>query len=281
VIGASAGGVEALKSLVTRLPADLPAAICVVIHLPPQGPNLLASILSGLGPLPVDDAVHGAIIQAAHIYVAVPDRHLLIDGNSLRLSRGPKENRFRPAVDALFRSAAYSHGNRVFGVVLTGQLDDGTAGLWAIKDRGGIAIVQSPEEALGTSMPNSALRYVEVDYTLRVAEMPAVIDALTREHVPESEWRATRNERFELPFELTGPRRDSLGEAEDTLFSAMSHLEKHEVLLLQMEQDALANGRKVAAARFGGEAKAVRQLVMRTRELALDAAFSPIPVPVE
>jgi two-component system chemotaxis response regulator CheB len=168
--------VDALKRLVSALPADLPAALFIVLHRPPDHPSLLAEILQRVGPLDVAHAIDDESIVPGRIYVAPPDRHLLIEQGHIRLTNGPKENRFRPAIDPLFRSAASSFGPRVVGVVLTGNLDDGMAGLWAIKDRGGVAIVQDPEEALFPSMPRNALANVEVDYCLRLAEIaPALV----------------------------------------------------------------------------------------------------------
>jgi two-component system, chemotaxis family, protein-glutamate methylesterase/glutaminase len=186
VVGASAGGVEALKTLVSRLRGDFSGALLLVLHIPPQVPSLLAGILDRRGPLPVTDASDGATIQAGHIYVGVPDRHLLVDGTTLRLSRGPKENRFRPSIDALFRSAAYTLGPRVVGVVLTGQLDDGTSGLWAVKDRGGIAVVQSPQSAQFPSMPTSALQHVAVDHVVDLETLPDLLMQLASQPMPHA-----------------------------------------------------------------------------------------------
>ena len=147
VIGASAGGVEALRSLVSGLPADLPAGVLIVLHLPPGGTSALAGILGAACPLPTTVAEHGAEIEPGHVYVAPPDHHLLVDGRHMRLSAEPPENGHRPAVDALFRSAAGSRGQAVAGIVLSGALDDGTAGLVAIRLAGGLTIVQRPDEA--------------------------------------------------------------------------------------------------------------------------------------
>ncbi|MGH2493689.1 MAG: chemotaxis protein CheB [Ktedonobacteraceae bacterium] len=142
VVRASAGGIEALARLAGSLPADLPAAIFLVLHIPAQSPSLLPEILNRAGPLQATHPADGETIQHGHIYVAPPDHHLLIEEGIVRIVRGPKENRHRPAVDPLFRSAARTYGTRVVGVILTGSLDDGTAGLLAIKRRGGMA----PEE---------------------------------------------------------------------------------------------------------------------------------------
>jgi two-component system chemotaxis response regulator CheB len=183
VIGASLGGVETLPRLVADLPADLPAAVLVVQHIAADAPSFLAERLDAAGPLPAKPAINHELLRPGRIYVGVPDHHLMIEGDQVRLSRGPKESHARPSVDVLFRSAAYSAGPRVIGILLTGLLDDGTAGLWAIKDRGGSAIVQSPAEAVHPSMPRSALRHVKVDYTLEIADIPNVLRSLTRERI--------------------------------------------------------------------------------------------------
>lgn len=183
VVGASAGGLDALKPLVAGLPAWLPAAIFVVWHTSPEGPSLLPEVLNRVSSLPAHQGVDGEAILPGHIYVAPPDHHLLIERDRVRVTRGPKENRFRPAVDALFRSAAYAFGARVIGVVLSGLLDDGTAGLWAVKDRGGVAVVQNPEEAIYPSMPVQALQHVAVDHVVGINEMIDMLVSLTEKPV--------------------------------------------------------------------------------------------------
>ncbi|WP_027483801.1 chemotaxis protein CheB [Deinococcus pimensis] len=170
-IGGSAGALEPLVALVAHLPADLPAAVLVVVHVSPDHPSHLPDILSRSGPLPARHARHGDLVEAGRIYVAPPDHHLLLAHDHLRLSRGPKENRSRPSIDVLMRSAAYTRGADVIGVLLSGMLDDGTSGLWTVKRAGGQALVQHPEDAAFPSMPLSAIRAVSVDAILPTGKL--------------------------------------------------------------------------------------------------------------
>lgn len=179
VIGGSAGAYEALGGLLHDLPPDLPAAIFVVIHIGQD--SLLPALLDRRSRLPVVAAESGVLSERGRVYVAVPGMHLLLHHDHVLLRRGPRENHSRPAVDALFRSAAVSLGSRVTGVVLSGSLSDGTAGLRAIKRCGGLAVVQEPEDALVPSMPRSALRHVDVDYVRSVDDMPALLARLAGE----------------------------------------------------------------------------------------------------
>ncbi|MFC4637548.1 chemotaxis protein CheB [Deinococcus hohokamensis] len=168
VIGGSAGALGGLLEIVRQLPRDFPAAVLVVIHVSPDYPSRLPALLNAAGPLEARTARSGERPMPGCIYVAPPDHHLLCQDSGLLVSRGPKENRARPSIDVLFRSAAYTHGPQVTGVLLSGMLDDGTSGLWTIKHLGGHAIVQHPEEAEHPSMPLSAVRRVEVDEILPV-----------------------------------------------------------------------------------------------------------------
>jgi two-component system chemotaxis response regulator CheB len=184
VLGASTGGIEALQAVVRDLPKDFAASIFVVLHIAPSSPNYLHRILERAGSLPASTVTTSQTFEPGHIYVAPADHHLLFDKNgSLQVTRGPKENLARPSIDVLFRSAAAVYGSRVIGVVLTGSLDDGTAGLWAIKERAGIAIVQNPEEAIAPSMPLNALKLVEVDHCAALAKIPALLLQLTQTEV--------------------------------------------------------------------------------------------------
>lgn len=185
VIGASAGGVSALSRLVSHLPSDLPAAVFIVIHVSPHGTSAMPAILSRLGPLPAVHPGDGEPIEHGKIYVAPPDHHLVIEPGVVRVSRGPTENAHRPAVDVLFRTAAQTCGNRVVGVVLTGNLDDGTLGLSIIKRNGGLAVVQDPGEADYPSMPRSAMEAVAVDHVLTIDRIGPLLAALAREVVEE------------------------------------------------------------------------------------------------
>ena len=159
-----------------------------MLHIGANGLGILPEILEQAGCLPAANAKDGEMFEPGHIYVAPPDHHLLLERpRYLRVTRGPKENRSRPAVDPLFRSAAYAFGPRVIGVILTGGLDDGTAGLWSIKSRGGTAIVQDPEEAVAPSMPLSALKHVSVDHCMRLEEIAPLLVKLSRTPVEEKE----------------------------------------------------------------------------------------------
>jgi two-component system, chemotaxis family, protein-glutamate methylesterase/glutaminase len=181
VIGASAGGVQALRQLVTDLPDDLQAAVFIVLHIPPDGPSFLPEILTACGTLEARAALDGEPVMPGRIYVAPPDQHLAIRDHHVRLLKTPKVNRFRPAIDVLFRSVAHQYANRVGGVVLTGVLHDGTRGLKAIKKCGGITVVQDPREAEFPEMPLSVIRNMAVDYCLALSEIASLIVQLSQE----------------------------------------------------------------------------------------------------
>lgn len=184
VLGASAGGVQALCKVVEDLPPELPAAIFVVLHIAAGGYSALPAILARSGRLPASHPADGEVIRPGRIYVAPPDRHLAIQNSHVHLSRNASENGHRPAVDVLFRTAARSYGTRVVGVVLTGNLDDGTAGLAAIKKCGGVAVVQDPRDADYPGMPTNAIANVEVDHVLPLAGIGGLLDRLLYESRP-------------------------------------------------------------------------------------------------
>lgn len=181
VIGASAGGLDALTQIVEKLPPDLAVPVLVVVHIGPHHPSYLAEILTCKGPLPARPAQAGHIMRNGTIYVARPDRHLLVEANGrMRTPRGPRENGSRPAIDPLFRSAALAFGPSVIGVILSGALDDGAAGLRGIKMCGGTSVVQDPVDALVDSMPLSALRSASVDYCRPAREIGPLLARLVK-----------------------------------------------------------------------------------------------------
>ncbi|WP_353718936.1 chemotaxis protein CheB [Dyadobacter sp. 676] len=180
VIGSSAGGVNAVRELAAMLPRNFEAAIFVVQHVQSETKSFLPKILSDAGPLKATHAINGELITDGHIYVAPPDHHMLLDGSWIIISKGPKENNFRPSIDATMRSAAYWYGPDVIGVILTGRLSDGTSGLWTIKEMGGIAIVQDPADASFASMPESVLAAMEVDYQVKLRDLGALLTNLVQ-----------------------------------------------------------------------------------------------------
>lgn len=187
LIGTSAGGVSALLQLVKDLPPSLDAAVLIVLHVG-ANPSLLPELLRSRCSWRVDHAQDGEVPSAGTIHVAPPDHHMLLEADRLRLTRGPKENHARPAIDPLFRSAALNWGRRVIGVILTGQLDDGAAGLQAVKECGGVAVVEDPTTAAEPSMPLAALEYVEPDVVVGLQDMAQVLAdlaTLASDAVPE------------------------------------------------------------------------------------------------
>jgi two-component system, chemotaxis family, protein-glutamate methylesterase/glutaminase len=187
VIGSSAGGVSALVELCSQLSPDFPATIFIAQHVSPAGTSILPEILHRAGPLPAQSPADGQRFETGHIYVAAPDHHMLVrPGNRILMRRGPFENRSRPAVNALFRSAALAYGGRVIGLVLTGLLDDGTDGLIAIKAAGGTSVIQDPEDAEWPSMPRNALMRDHVDHVAPLAELGALITRLAGEEAGPS-----------------------------------------------------------------------------------------------
>jgi two-component system chemotaxis response regulator CheB len=193
VIGGSAGAIPAMQQLLAELPASLRASLFIVIHSAAFGPSFLADVLSNAGVLPASFATHGERFVHGRIYVAPPDRHLLLQDGVMHVTRGPRENGFRPAVDPLFRTAAEQHGTRVVGVVLSGGLDDGTYGLQLIKRHGGVAVAQRIEEAAVPSMPLSAIQNVAVDHILSATEIGPLITRLASAQVRMTKDKRTRH----------------------------------------------------------------------------------------
>ncbi|OXM61184.1 chemotaxis protein CheB [Amycolatopsis vastitatis] len=197
VAGASAGGVEALRAMVAQLPHDLPAAVLVALHMPSGGTSALPAILDRAGPLPAQAARNGEPLEHGRVYVARPDHHLLVSDGTVALSHGPTENGHRPAINALFRSAAVARGAAVTGVLLSGVLDDGVAGLQAIAGRGGRVVIQDPRDALYPSMPEHALQALTPDHVVAAAGIGEVLAKLTLEQAETASEPAPESLRWE------------------------------------------------------------------------------------
>lgn len=185
-IGASVGGVEALHTIVANLPATIEAAVLVTLHIGAHE-SILPSLLEDIGTLSASHAVHGDIIRAGHIFVAPPDHHMTVERGKIALTKGPRENMARPSIDPMLRGAARTYGRNLIGVILTGGLNDGTAGLHEVKARGGIAVVQDPSNAVGGGMPQSAITHVDVDYVVNITEIAPLLVRLLSRSVGEPE----------------------------------------------------------------------------------------------
>src|SRR5262245_3310918 len=177
-LGTSAGGVEALISLAKHFRSDFPASVLVTIHLSSHSRSILDELLNSAGSLPACFAVGGEEVRNGHIYIAPPDRHLLLDGERLSLGAGPRENNARPAIDAMLRSVAVCCGPRGVGVVLTGTLGDGASGLWALRQCGGLTVVQDPKDAAFPEMPLTAMNRAKPDHVVGLRDMPALLESL-------------------------------------------------------------------------------------------------------
>lgn len=284
VIGASAGGVEALRQVVRSLSADFPATVLVVMHLAPGSPTALPQILSRAGSLRAFTAVQGAPLGRSRIHVAPPDHHLLVDDGTLVLSNGPSENGHRPAVNATFRSAAVAAGPRVIGVVLSGALHDGAAGLSSIVERGGLAMVQDPEDALYPGMPENALAQVTTEHVYPADVLGKVLDRLVRTPADDTEVeppslpllledRIARGgvRRGAVPGHLAraGHRRHEPGhpwsaeallaasdaELEPALWTALRSLDEKAALAERMQRDAAGRGHAGLDSRYDHTAR--------------------------
>jgi two-component system chemotaxis response regulator CheB len=185
-IGASAGGVEALLRLAREFSGDLPASVLVTLHLPARARSSLDELMSKAGPLPAQFATDGEPLRKRRIYIAPPDRHLLVYGDKVCLGIGPRENNSRPSVDAMMRSAAVCCGGRAIGVVLTGTLGDGASGLWAVGQCGGITVVQDPRGAAFAEMPQAALERVQADHIVDLSSMALLLESLVHQPAGES-----------------------------------------------------------------------------------------------
>jgi two-component system chemotaxis response regulator CheB len=184
IVGASAGGIAAISTLLSGLPADLKAAVLVVLHMAADAGNYLPKMFGDASPLPVNFAEDGLPLAVGEVRIAPPDRHLLVEPGLMRVTRGPRENRFRPAIDPTFRSAAWSYGPRVVGILLSGMMSDGSAGLWAIKTCGGVTVVQDPADARYSDMPQHAVDTLPVDHCLPVVRIAPLVAELAQQPAP-------------------------------------------------------------------------------------------------
>jgi two-component system chemotaxis response regulator CheB len=280
VIGASAGGVTALLQIAESLPASFPAPVCIVQHIG-SNPSLLPELLRFRGPNAAVHAHDGQLLAPGTLHVAPPDHHLLIEGDTVRLTHGPKENHARPAIDPLFRSAAVGFGPRVIGVVLTGQMDDGTAGLKAVKDCGGIAIVQDPASAVEPEMPRSALANVAVDHCVPLEEIAGLLTRLVgeparppRAQVPEQLQREVAESkplRYRChtghAFTSVSLARAQKDAAEEALWNGIRALREREILLRRLAGIAEATGDMAQAQAGLAQAERLKQQVHRLQQL--------------
>src|SRR5689334_18075074 len=299
-MGASAGGVEALKEITSHLAPDLDAAVFVVVHISPDSSGLLPNILNRRSKVPAHQAQDGEAIRPGRIYVAAPDRHLLLEADEVRVVNGPRHNRHRPAIDLLFRTAARHFGERVVGIVLTGFLDDGSSGLLAIHNAGGATIVQSPDDAEVASMPKNALEQVQPDYCVPLAEIADIINRLAgveakpmarrsnHKHKPEKKraqtpftcpecqgsiWEIEENgeERYECrvghAFSPEGMFQANDEAVERSLWAALRSLEESAALEQRLAQQAERHKRLHAHKRFAERARERMQHAAVLREM--------------
>ncbi len=270
VIGTSAGGMAALKQLVAQLPSNFAAALFIVWHVSPEVRSVLPQILANACPLSVAHATDREEIKPGRIYVAPPDHHLLVEPGHVRVSRGPKENRFRPSVDVLFRSADRAYGPQVIGVVLTGALDDGAAGLYAVKERGGKAVVQDPFEALYSSMPIQAMKAVAVDHCVSITEMGSLLVRLINE-VAEEEEATPMSEQMDIEVRIA--REDNAfegGVMKLGAFSPYTCPECHGVLL------QLKEGNRIRFRCHTGHAFSLNSLLVEVTKYVEDTLWSTL-----
>ncbi len=269
VIGGSAGALEPLKAILHGLPTQLDAAIVCVLHLPAGQPSSLPAILGRAGPLPTLQAANGAKLEAGHIYIAPPDFHTLIQDGELQLARNPRENRHRPAIDPLFRTAARQYGSRALGIILSGTLDDGAAGLWAIKQAGGEAIVQSPEDASYPSMPQAVIRWVQPEHVLPAQEIAAMMEAWSGQD--NTEQSPTRKAQVSTPAPAF-PENEGATPASGMELSPFACPDCHGVLWAAREEGPVQYRCRI------GHAYTEQNLEMRLDENVEDALWAAVRV---
>jgi two-component system chemotaxis response regulator CheB len=283
VIGTSAGGLRALQFVAKALSPSFPACVVAVMHVSAE--STLAAILSRNAAISVKLAENGDPIRPGAFYVAPPDHHLLVRDGAVELTRGPRENRARPAIDPLFRSAALAYGDRVIGVILTGFLDDGAAGLLAIRRAGGVAVVQNPDDAEAPSMPATALARVAVDYCVPLAELPALLELLTgddwlahaRRSAPEPALLVEQVDGMGHGFTAAMALAGQEQVVEHSLWIAARALEERAALLAAMAADERAAHREDKAREFTYRELKSRQGAARVRALLSHPDYGPGP----
>jgi two-component system chemotaxis response regulator CheB len=268
VVGASAGGVEALTGLAGGLPEDLDAAICVVLHLAPDTESRLAAIISGAGPLPATQVRADALLEPRHIYVARPDHHLVVRGRHVLAVEGPHENGLRPSIDVLFRSAARSYGRRTVAVVLSGTRDDGVAGATAIGDRGGCVFVQAPSDALFADLPTRTVLRDQPDRVLPLAELPPAIAAVVRRLSDEVDVSENGNGEMSPEMAYAGTMDTQRESVEAALWTAITVLQERARLSERLAERVGSAGAARSRRRFEavaeearGQAETIRRLL--------------------
>lgn len=278
VMGASAGGVETFRKIVDKLPANLDAAVFVILHLGSEGPTLLPSILARHADISVAEALDNAPIENGKLYVAVPDFHLTFEDSHMCVHRGPKENRHRPSIDTTFRSAARNFGDRVIAVVLSGLLDDGSLGLALVQRAGGTTIVQDPDDAMFSSMPKNALETITPDFVVTADEIPELLGKLVE--TPVSDKKPPRAQKLEpdvkkdgKPSEFTCPECHGtlweVPESNGTSFECRTGHRYSSRSLIQDNEDALENALWVALRSLEESAALSQRLADRVGERGL------------
>jgi len=234
VVGASAGGVEALKTFLKHLPVELEVAVLIVLHIPEHSRSRLSEILQRETAWKVSPAKDGEHIVKGKVYVAGANAHMLVENYQIVLGKGPKENRFRPSIDALFRSAAYNYRQRVIGILLSGSMDDGNSGLWTIKRLGGLAIVQDVQEAVFPQMIMNAKHYVDIDYEVSVDEMGNLLKKIIEDSSSPEVSELSEEEAKLLELEIIVAKKDNsleLGILEKGVFTPITCPECHGALV--------------------------------------------------
>lgn len=313
-MGASAGGIGVLQTIVPTLPWDLQASIFVVVHTTQDSPGVLPEILNRYSKLPVLYAVHNAPILPARIYVApAGQRHMRIDRGKVLLKPGPRENRSRPSIDTLFRSASFAYGPRTIGVVLSGNLDDGSAGLADIKRRGGLAVVQDPEEADSPSMPRSAIETTDVDFILPAQKIgPKLVELAAVETIEKVQLISNGNKNMEATGQvyscpecggvleeqkegemvrfrcrvghMYSPESlmaDQTVATERALWAAIRSLEEQAEFSERLARSSREKKRSRLARRFGEKAQSSREEAALLRRLLERSSEEVLEVPIE